>query len=48
MKFPCVTILLKIQGGIELSYDFIISVLLESKRISQVLGRASYYNSIKD
>jgi hypothetical protein len=40
--------LLKVYGGIELSNDFIVPILLESQQISQMLGHASSYNSIKD
>jgi hypothetical protein len=40
--------LLKVYGGIELSNDFIVPILLECQYISQVLGRASCNDSIED
>jgi hypothetical protein len=48
MKFPCVIMLLKVHGGIELSDDFIVSILFECQHISQVLGHEGFNNSIKD
>jgi hypothetical protein len=48
MKFPCITMLLKVYGGIEVSDDFIVPILLECQYISQVLGRASNNDSIED
>jgi hypothetical protein len=40
--------LLKVYGGIELSNEFIVPILLECQYISQVLGCASYIDSIED
>jgi hypothetical protein len=40
--------LLKIYSGIELSNHFIVLIFFESQDISQVLGLASYNDSVKD
>jgi hypothetical protein len=40
--------LLKAYSGIELSNYFVVPIFLESQDISQVLGLASYNDSIKD
>jgi hypothetical protein len=48
MKLFCVPPLLNIQGGKELSYDFIVSILSESHDIPQVLGSTSTHHLIKD
>jgi hypothetical protein len=40
--------LLKAYSGIKLSNHFIVSIFLESQDIPQVLGLASYNDSVKD
>jgi hypothetical protein len=44
MELLCILPLLYIQGGKELSYDFIVPILLESHKLSQVLGSTSSHN----
>jgi hypothetical protein len=49
MKFSCVPPpLLNIQSGKELSDDLIIPILLESHKLSQMLGSTSTHNFIKN
>jgi hypothetical protein len=48
VKFSCVSMLLKAYSGIELSNRFIVPIFLESQDISQVLGLASFNDSVKD
>jgi hypothetical protein len=47
MKFPCVSLLLNIQGGEELCDDLIVPVLSKSHDISQVSGFTCSHNLIK-
>jgi hypothetical protein len=48
MKFSCVSMLFKVHSGIKLSNYFIVPILFRSHDISQVLGLASYNDTIKD
>jgi hypothetical protein len=48
MNFFSVSMLLKAYSGIELSNHLIVPNFLESQDISQVLGLASYNDSVKD
>jgi hypothetical protein len=48
MKLFCVPPLLNIQGGKELSYDFIVLIFSESHDIPQVLGSTNSHHLIKD
>jgi hypothetical protein len=48
IKFSCISPLLNIQGGKELSYDFIVPILSEGHDIPQVFGSTSSHHLIKD
>jgi hypothetical protein len=48
IELPCVPLFLNIQGGKELSYDFIVPILTESQDIPQVFGSTSSHHLIKD
>jgi hypothetical protein len=48
MELSRIPSLLYIQGGKELSYDFIVPTLLESHKLSHVLGSTRSHNLIKN
>jgi hypothetical protein len=48
VNFSTVSMLLKAYSGIELSNHFVVLIFLESQDFPQVLGLASYNDSIKD
>jgi hypothetical protein len=48
IELPCVPPFLNIQGGKELSYDFIVPILSESHDIPQVFGSTNSHHLIKD